>query len=115
MNEAGIQNLADDLHTARTKEFELRQAATAARAAVTKATSLAIGRGYALGLIAGKNADERKAAEDKYLADQSELAMLEAEAAKAEALAAGASIDRQYHEDVLSLTKAWLYSQGVRL
>jgi hypothetical protein len=115
MNEAGIQNLADDLHTARTKEFELRQAATAARAAATREASLAIAQGYAAGVIGGKNADERKYAEDRFLASKPAIGNLEAEAAKAEALAAGASIDRQYHEDVLSLTKAWLYSQGVRL
>ena len=79
-----------------------------------KKTTL-ISAAYAAGQIDGKNAETRSAQEKIVLMDDNEYQRLLLDRAEQEANVSLVEVERRHAEAVISLTKAWLYSQsGVR-
>ena len=112
MEQQALLELAQEYRTALVDELNAKGKVLVLQANVAYEEARILAAAYADGTIDGKNADTRKRQEADVLASnasyQRELELLK----EAEAGAGFATVDRQYQDALLGLTKAWLYSQS---
>lgn len=112
MNRDEIQDLVEYYGQMLIAEYEAQVEANNAATDVERVEAVLIGAGYVSGSIDGKNAETRKAQERQILAQSSEYAAArEAQTISDDQVALNV-INRKKIEALLSLTKAWLYSQS---
>jgi hypothetical protein len=114
MEQQEIRELAESYGQSLGVEYEAKADANAAATEVERIASIIIGAGYADGTIDGKNAETRKAQEREALAKSPEYTAAKEAQAIADDQAALNEINRKQLEALVSLTKAWLYSQAGR-
>lgn len=111
MNMQGIEMLADELAEALKEEWHAKVKAETARTTVEILQAKLLVNAYAEGVIDGKNADIRRRQETVALWGDSGYSEAMGFLDIAEHLAGVAEIERKRVEAVISLTRAWLYSQ----
>ena len=110
MNREEIIKLCQDRYRARESELEAKRALLETESELEARTGKLLADAYDAGVIDGKNAETRKRQEQKVLAESDavqanvqSIRILQEEADEAQ-------IAREFHDDLLGLTKAWLYS-----
>lgn len=107
--------LTDSYKETLEKEREARLALNTTLTAMEKRKVFLLNLAYATGKIDGKNAEIRSNQEKLILADDEDHASYVSAKAGYESLVSLIEVDRRYLEAVMSLTKAWLYSQSGRV
>ena len=111
MDRKTLENMARCRLLARKDEFTYRRALSRMEADLELLKGRHLAAAYAEGVIDGKNADIRKRQEVEVLASselcQEQIARIHGR----EDLLDLAQTEREYHDNLISLTKAWLYSQ----
>ena len=106
-----LELMATQRKLARVEEFESKASLARAEAELRDLENRILHSCYEQGLIDGRNAEARKRQEaDVLLNDVGYQAQVE-EVKLREATATMDQAEREYHDDMVSLTKAWLYSQ----
>jgi len=103
--------MAAERKLARVREFESKAMQVQAEAELARVENEVIAAAYAGGKIDGKNADERKRQESSTLVNDAAYQAQVMEVRTCEATAQCDQAEREYQDDLVSLTKAWLYSQ----
>jgi len=114
MEQQEIEKLARDYETALLEEYKAKIIANNKAAEVAAIEAGLVGAAYADGTIDGKNAETRKAQERALLAGSSEYNLAVGAQSNADTDAMFKEIERKRVEALVSLTKAWLYSQSGR-
>lgn len=115
MEQQELTTLANQYSAALLEEYTAKLKATNAAAETDRVAAEIIAVGYAEGgAINGKNADTRKAQERALLAESIDYKLAQGAQAQADNEAALLEIERKRVEALVSLTKAWLYSQSGR-
>ena len=107
-----VQKLAVQQLQALEKERLAQQAVADYEQAVEHAKARIIGEAYQNGEIDKRNKDTRSAGEARVLTESERYQILLDKKHLAEEVADKAAIDRRYFDTLISLTKAWLYSQA---
>ena len=114
MNESDIISLAGKRYRAREEELTCRRMVARQEADLALLKGRVLASAYADGSIDGKNADVRSRQEAEVLASS---LLVQEQAARLHLLEDALdleTVDREYVDDLVSLTKAWLYSQAER-
>ena len=111
MNLISIETLAHNRRKARYEELRWKQTLARITADLEQTKNQVLASAYEEGLVNGKNADARKRQEADVLINDQAVQNRTEDVTKAEDHALDAQVEREYYDDVVSLTKAWLYSQ----
>ena len=111
MNYSDLENLAQKRKLARLEEFEAKTLAARTEANVSWLETKVISAAYEDGTINGKNADTRKRQEADVLASSTTYQQQVIDLRQREDIAQVDQAEREYLDDLIGLTKAWLYSQ----
>ena len=112
MNKADIEKLAVDYHGKLSEERKAFLDLASAEKTLDQIKTSLIASAYETGIIDGKNAQIRKAQEDSFLSENKQhidaIFAIKFMKNKKEI----ATVNRKYQETLISLTKAFLYSQS---
>ena len=112
MNQEELTSLALDYKTALLGEQESKFDVAEAQNNLEREKSLALSVALSDGQITGKNAETRKIQESNVLEQCERYRDTVAAALLAEKTSAYTTVERQYFDALIGLTKAWLYSQS---
>jgi hypothetical protein len=112
MNQEEILKLANTHANVLTNEHAAKIDLANAQANTASVKAQELAKAYEVGEIDGKNADIRKAQETAFLAGNHAVGNAIMAEGKAEQKAIAAEIERKRVETIVSLTRAWLYSQA---
>jgi hypothetical protein len=112
MEKAEIEKLARDYETALLEEYKAKIIASNKASEAEAIEAGIVAAAYADGTIDGKNTETRKAQERGLLVASTDYQLALGAQATADTDAMFKKIERERVEALVSLTKAWLYSQG---
>ena len=110
MDRNDLYLMAEQRKLARVTEFESKALLARAEADLRDLENSVLNSCYEQGLIDGRNAEVRKRQEADVLLNDSAYQAQAEEVKLREATAQLDQAERECHDDMISLTKAWLYS-----
>jgi hypothetical protein len=112
MNYEDLKNLAHLRLRAREEELSTKRSLVRLEADLSSLKGSVLATAYADGTISGKNADVRKRQEEAAISSSGTYQEQVVRLHRLEELADIGQAEREYLDDLVSLTKAWLYSQS---